>query len=262
MLFVKIQAINRPNLSTIIAAQLRDMVLNGELKPGDQLPGHRDLARRFGVSITAVREAISALMAAGVLQTHPGRGTFVSRSPRLDVESFTSLGTPTDQAEMRELVEARMVLERALVGLAARRATPEHVEALRRLVADMRGHLTDPEEYLAADVGFHMAVAVAAQNRVLRRAMFATRTLLKRELQLNTERGLDRYGDLAYSVVSHEQLVEAIAARDPDAADAIIEEIVARAAGYLDDERQPGESASEPTPGACARPVPTPTPPA
>lgn len=243
-MIVKIQAIHRSTLANMISAQLRDMILNGELKAGERLPGHRDLARMFGVSVTSVREAISALISAGILETQAGYGTFVSRIPQLDAAFSTWLGVASnDEKEMRELIEARGVLERTIARLAAMRATSEQIQRLREVVSEMRGYLTNPEKYLEADLTFHMTMAAAAQNRVLLRAMYAIRTLLRRELQLNLERGLARHGDVTYSVVSHEKLVEAIAAGDPIAAEAVIDEIMKRVAGYLDDdERGTGNS--------------------
>lgn len=239
---MKIQAIHRSTLANMIIAQLRDMILNGQLKPGERLPGHRDLARMFGVSVTSVREAISALLSAGILETQAGYGTFVSRTPQLDAAFSTWLGVANDENEMRELIEARGVLERTIARLAAMRATSEQIQQLREVVSEMRGYLTNPEKYLEADLTFHMTMAAAAQNRVLLRAMYAIRTLLRRELQLNLEHGLARHGDVTYSVVSHEKLVEAIAAHDPIAAEAVMDEIMKRAAGYLDDEIGTGNS--------------------
>src|SRR5215472_12285691 len=133
----------------MIIAQLRDMILNGQLKPGERLPGHRDLARMFGVSITSVREAISALISAGILETQAGYGTFVSRTPQLDAAFSTWLGMASnDENEMRELIEARAVLERTIARLAAMRATPEQMQRLREVASEMREYLTNPEKYL------------------------------------------------------------------------------------------------------------------
>jgi GntR family transcriptional regulator, transcriptional repressor for pyruvate dehydrogenase complex len=156
---MRVQVLPRPNLSTAITAQLRDMVLNGELTPGAQLPGHRELARMFGVSVTSVREAISALVAAGVLQAQQGRGTFVTADLRPDPGSSTWLGQPVDGAEQLELLEARGVLESAMARLAALRATPEQVTQLLESAAEMQRRAHDAAGYLEADVSFHLTLA-------------------------------------------------------------------------------------------------------
>ena len=244
---VSVRAISRAKVATAITSQMRDWVLNGELAPGEQLPGHRELAQMFGVSMAAVREAISALVGAGLLETQPGRGTFVSRSPRVEVASPAWLGVPEDEQELRELVEARRALEGAVARLAARRATGDQVRALRAAVAVMRQHLTNPTAFLEADVTFHMVMATAAQNRVLLRTMYAIRSLLRRELELNLRRWLARHGDVAHSADSHARLADAIAAHDPDAAGSIMEEILQRAAGYLE-QGEPGRAPSRAEP--------------
>ena len=209
----------RPNLSTAITAQLRDMVLNGEVRPGEQLPGHRELAKMFGVSVTSVREAISALVSAGVLEAQQGRGTFVSAHFRPDVGSSTWLGQPQDGPERTELVEAREVLECALARLAAARATPEQVDALHAAVEEMRRASGDAEAYLDADLTFHMTLAAAAHNRVLLRAMHAIRSMLRREIQLGLERELTEDGALHRGIAWHEGVASAVAAGDSDRAE-------------------------------------------
>ena len=211
---VKVQVLARPNLSTAIVGQLRDMLMNGELRPGEQLPGHRELARMFGVSVTSVREAISALVSAGVLEAQQGRGTFVTTSLRPDVGSSTWLGQPMNEAEHTELVEAREVLECALARLAAQRATGEQVGSLRATVTEMVNSTHDAERYLEADLAFHMTLAAAAHNRVLLRAMHAIRAMLRREIKAGLDRELAEEGELRRGLAWHAGLAEAIASHD------------------------------------------------
>jgi GntR family transcriptional repressor for pyruvate dehydrogenase complex len=227
-LATKLQSVSRPSLPLSISRQLRDLVLGGDLKPGEQLPGHRDLAQLFGVSVPSVREAISALVTAGVLEAQPGRGTFVSQALLPDLGSLAVLGTLDSEEEIDELVEARWALELILTGLAARRATEAQIALLRRCVAEMDRRVDDSEGYLEADLEFHLQIATAARNRVLRRAMFAIRALLKRALRLNLERDVARGVDVRESVALHAQIVEAIAARDAAAAEAAMTQVVTR----------------------------------
>src|SRR5437870_499580 len=99
--------IRRLNVSDTIAAELRDLVLNGQLRPGEQLQGLRELARHFGVSVASVRHALTILTEAGLIESRPGRGTFVSADPRIDLSSRALVGGAIDAEEVRELVEAR-----------------------------------------------------------------------------------------------------------------------------------------------------------
>jgi DNA-binding FadR family transcriptional regulator len=180
----------------------------------------------FGVSVTSVREAISALTSAGVLEAQQGRGTFVSAAPRPDVGSATWLGQPMDQSEHTELVEAREVLECALARLAAQRATPEQIESLQAAVDDMARSTRDAERYLEADLAFHMTLAAAAHNRVLLRAMHAIRSMLRREIQAGLERELAAEGELHRGLVWHAGLAEAIAEHDPARAEAMTRQMM------------------------------------
>lgn len=224
---MKVQVLPRASLPAAITAQLREMVLNGELRPGVQLPGHRELARMFGVSVTSVREAISALVSAGVLEAYQGRGTFVASTLGPDPGSSVWIGRPAGGDDQDELLEARGVLECALARLAARRATEAHIEALRAHVREMRECAHDPGRYLDADIGFHMTLAAAAHNRVLLRAMFAIRSHLRRELERGLQRELLADGALRRGVDAHDHLAEAIAARDAARAEKMAETIMA-----------------------------------
>jgi len=245
----KLRSVARPTLSASIVGQLRDLVLRGELKPGEQLPGHRDLAQAFRVSVPSVREAISALVTAGVLEAEPGRGTYVSRTLRPDLASPAVLGTPDHHDELDELVEARWGLECLLAVLAAQRATPERVAAMRRSAAVMRDHVTDPERYLEADVELHLQIALAAQNRVLQRAMHAIRALLKRAFRTTLDHDLARGVDVVKaSVALHERIIDAIEAHDPAAAEAAMDVLISRTRGTT----RPG-SGSSPVPAVGVR---------
>ena len=111
-----------------------------------------------------------------------------------------------------ELTEAREVIEVQLAALAAERATPEQVEALRRATERMEAAAANPYEYPEADVEFHLALAEAAGNRYLLQAMVDIRALLRQDMELGAEAAIRRFGDLRPSVESHRRLLEAIGA--------------------------------------------------
>ena len=214
----------RRNLSAGIASKLRHQIESGELPPGTQLPGHRDLAAQHNVSLSSIREAISMLVSASLVETRAGSGTYVAAAtwqrPRV--------GQPLTRAEVEELVEARIVIESRLARLAAERATDTQLETLREATDVMRQAANDPAVYPDADVEFHLALAAAANNRYLLQSMSDIRELLRDDMELGAAAAIRRFGDLGPSVDSHERLVEAIVARDPDAAEAIAYSIVDR----------------------------------
>jgi DNA-binding FadR family transcriptional regulator len=218
----------RETLPATIAATLRRQITSGELDPGRQLPGHRELAQQYGVSLSSMREAISMLVSAGLVETRAGRGTYVALDPPL-----AEAGPPLTRSEVEELVEARVVIEVQLAKLAAERATEEQVAALERAVELMDEAATSPTSYPDADVEFHLALAAAANNRYLLQAMNDIRTLLLDDMVLGAEAAIRRFGDLSLSVASHRRLADAVAARDTETAAAVAAEIVNRNRAFV-----------------------------
>jgi DNA-binding FadR family transcriptional regulator len=221
-----VKPLRRENLPSTIAAQLRREIVQGDLEPGQQLPGHRELAAMFAVSVGSVREAISMLISAGLVETRAGRGTYVVDGG--DLPQAATESPPLGRREVEELIEAREVIELQLVMLAAERASREHVRKLRSCVERMDEAAANPDDFPDADVEFHLALAEAAGNRYLVKAMTDIRTFLKRDMELGAEAAIRRFGDLHVSVESHRALVEAIEAGDPEGARRILAEILSR----------------------------------
>src|SRR5262245_52716331 len=121
---MSVGSIRRENLPAGIAAELRRRIRHGEIEAGGRLPGHRELAAAFSVSVGSVREAISMLISEGLIETRAGLGTFVADGAPASPSAKT--GRPLTRREVEELVEAREVIEVELAALAARRAVPEH----------------------------------------------------------------------------------------------------------------------------------------
>ena len=177
------------------------------------------------MSVGSVREAISMLISEGLVETRAGRGTYVARSGLVKAGRFSP---PLARGEVEELTEARLLIESELAALAAARASGEQVAELRRRVEQLAAAAASPEEYPDADVEFHVALAEAACNRYLLRAITDIRSLLKQDMELGAEAAIRRFGDLEISVESHRRLVDAIEARDPEAARRLLAEIVSR----------------------------------
>jgi DNA-binding FadR family transcriptional regulator len=220
------------NVPAAVAEALREQVRSGTYAPGDRLPGNRELALGFGVSMGSVREAISMLTAEGLIESQAGRGTFVTSAVEPSPTQARAAAV-LERKYVEELIEAREILEMNLVVLAAQRATPEQADQLFRLVADLDAAVLDPARYATADVAFHLALADVAGNRVLSDAMANIRASLKREMELSAEVGARRHGDLQFSADSHRRIVQAIAAGDQDAARAEMFDIMQRHHGFV-----------------------------
>src|SRR5579872_7230066 len=116
-------------LPLTIAESLRERIANGEFGAGERLPGHRELAQSYSVSVGSVREAISMLISAGLVEARASRGTFVAST-----RPGTVGEEPLERKEAEELIEAREVLELCLAAMAAERASAEQIARLRQRV--------------------------------------------------------------------------------------------------------------------------------
>jgi GntR family transcriptional regulator, transcriptional repressor for pyruvate dehydrogenase complex len=162
------QAVHTSRLYEQIVQQIESSILKGVLAPGDQLPAERELAQQFGVSRTAVREALKTLREKGLVEAYSGRGTFVrngtSDAIRQSLDRMSKIGQADGSAQLAEL---RMILEPEIAALAVRRMEHQHVAAMRQAVAEMDQSLRNPERYIEADLDFHLTLAEAAANPLI-----------------------------------------------------------------------------------------------
>jgi GntR family transcriptional repressor for pyruvate dehydrogenase complex len=151
-----------------IVQQIEESITKGALKEGDQLPAERELAQQFGVSRTAVREAVKALREKGLVEAYPGRGTFITsgtaHSIRQTLDRMIKVGQPEGTAN---LAEVREILEPDIAALAATRADEENLAAMREAIAVMDSTRQDADAFIEADLDFHLALAEAASNPLI-----------------------------------------------------------------------------------------------
>jgi GntR family transcriptional repressor for pyruvate dehydrogenase complex len=201
-----------------IVRQIEESVLNGSLKPGDQLPAERDLAQRLGVSRTAVREAVKTLREKGLVEAYSGRGTFItdgtSQAARQSFDLMVKVGQQGQQEGLPHLVELRLALEPGIAAMAAERVTDEDLTAMREAVAVMDGAQENAEAYIEADLDFHLALAEAAANPLILSLIDSIVGLLRTERIriFKVEGGPQR------SQVHHKRILSAVERRDPEMA--------------------------------------------
>ena len=134
-----------------IVQQIEASIVKGELKAGDQLPAERELAQRFGVSRTAVREAVKALREKGLVEAYSGRGTFITdgttQAVRQSLDLMAKIGQPEGSTH---LAEVRAILEPEIAGLAAMRIQEPELATMREAVAAMDRAGRNPETYIEA----------------------------------------------------------------------------------------------------------------
>lgn len=196
-----------------IAAQIEQRILSGELRQGDRLPTEDELGEQFRASRTSVREAMKSLAQKGLVEMHPGRGTFVinatSQAMHHSLELLMRIGQ--DGRETIPLVEVREMLEPEIAFLAATRATQEQVSTLQQAVNVMDASLQDVEAYIAADNQFHRSLAQATQNVLVLALIDSIVDLLSEQRKhiFAVEGGPER------GQVYHKQILEAIVQRNP-----------------------------------------------
>jgi GntR family transcriptional repressor for pyruvate dehydrogenase complex len=151
-----------------IVQQIEESIEKGALKPGDQLPAERELAQQFGVSRTAVREAVKTLHEKGLVEAYPGRGTFITNGTSNSVRQSLDRMIRAGQAEgTAHLAEVREILEPEIAALAAARADEENIAAMREALLVMDDAKKDPQAFIEADLDFHLALAEAASNPLI-----------------------------------------------------------------------------------------------
>lgn len=189
-----------------VVEQIRSLIAKGDLRPGDRLPAERELAKQLGISRPSIRAGLRMLVARGVLKAKHGSGTYVADGPpSLDSEQLSLLadlhGFTFDQ-----MFEARQVLEVQVAGLAAERATAEHLATLSEEVVEMYAALDDPQKYLIHDIKFHRAIAAASENPIL-----ATLVEMVSAVMYDQRREtIGRAHDFKESVEMHQRVYRAI----------------------------------------------------
>lgn len=156
-----------------IIEQIRVLVTEGHLQPGDRLPSERDLAGQLNVSRASVREALSALEMMGLLEIRSGEGTFIKK---INIDSVVIPLTwvlSMEKDTVLELLEVRKMIEGQAVALATKRAKPEDLRELEDALHLMYVDLQTGQLGEDADHRFHYAIAQASQNKILLRLMNA-----------------------------------------------------------------------------------------
>ncbi|MDD5636560.1 MAG: FadR/GntR family transcriptional regulator [Atribacterota bacterium] len=202
-----------------IVEQIRELIREGKLKPGDRLPSEQELAEQFGISRPSVREAMSALEILGITERRVGKGNFIkdnSLSSTFYEEEILEL----EQEESPfELLEARKVLETELAGLASQKGSPEDIAAIETALSNMRDALGNIPRMMEMDREFHINIAKAAHNSLLFSVMLNMSDLLKERLWVNMKEKTWNLPDYPQKYIKeHSAILEAIKSKDEKSA--------------------------------------------
>jgi len=183
------------------------------LQPGDALPSERELAERYGVGRSSVREALRMLESRGLIESR-GSGTFVIAPWRNPFQEPLSLVVAGEDVDRTQLFEVRRMLEAEAAALAARRRSLGDLELMHEATDEMEAAIDSADAYVAADIRYHLVIAEATGNRLLLHLMQAIR-----------ERLTEMFGTVfkfpggpERSVAQHRLITQAIAAEDAERA--------------------------------------------
>ncbi|HWI30057.1 MAG TPA: FadR/GntR family transcriptional regulator [Microbacterium sp.] len=227
--------------SSEVARALLDYIFSGQIGPGEKLPSERQLSESFGVGRSVVREGIKSLGLLGLVEWRHGGGTYLRSADSDLLPRVIEWGLMLGERSTTDLVEARQYIERVTSGLAADRHTPEHLEAIAAALESM-GAATNVDEFVDADVRFHLAVADASGNGVLSNMLKNISSLLHvwihRVVEAEHARVLSEGEPATWpqawsSFQEHVPVFEAIKARDRARASAAMELHMGRASARL-----------------------------
>jgi GntR family transcriptional repressor for pyruvate dehydrogenase complex len=208
----KFKGVQNKKLGAQISHQLVEAILSGRYSPGDQLPPERELAVMFETSRVAVRDALGALIAKGILNSRQGSGTTVNQVQQWNTLDPEILMLRDGDSTFDQLQEVRRIIEPELCALAAERSTQEEVDALR-LLSDLP--LTDTvEQHIERDTNFHLAIARITKNTVLQIVLSSISDLLRE----GRRRSFLVPGELADAREWHKVIYSAIERHDAEGA--------------------------------------------
>jgi GntR family transcriptional regulator, transcriptional repressor for pyruvate dehydrogenase complex len=203
------------SVTDVAIEKIKEMIVSGELRPGERLPKEADLAQRLGLSRSSLREAVRALSLVRILDVRQGDGTYVTSLESdvlLDAMSFV-VDLHQDRGVLHVL-EARRVLEGAVAALAAEHIGDEELGELRRLI-DAAGECATVEEFVENDLEFHRKIARASRNPVLASLLDSVST---RTSRARIWRGITQGGATERARAEHRAIVAALEHHQPEVA--------------------------------------------
>ena len=208
-------------VSAIAAEQIIEAIKNDSFPVGSKLPSEFELAEQMGVSRPSIREALSALQAVGLIESKPGSGNYVRKSPSSDEEE-SARHLIESEAGCLEVMEAREVLEPPIAAYIARKRANGHFAKIEGILQEMRiqAQKGDFSSYFEADKSFHFALAEAASNRLITEAVIPLINSMDQKIyrEFTHHYYLKNVSDLEQVVKLHSEILHAIMQGNPELA--------------------------------------------
>lgn len=168
----------------IILEQIKGLIIDGQLVPGDKLLTENELAESFQVSRTSVREALAALSLTGIIEIRQGEGIFVKSASANSVIEPLSFILLLEKNKLQNILEVRKALEVEAAGLASERRDEEDLAQLKNIVEKMEEDLPEARQSEQLDLDFHLALARASKNPLLNRLMNTVQEIMGQTLKV------------------------------------------------------------------------------
>jgi GntR family transcriptional regulator, transcriptional repressor for pyruvate dehydrogenase complex len=214
-----------------VAEVISEEITSGRLSPGDRLPSEVQLVEQLGVSRTVVREAVSRLRNAGLVEPRQGAGVFVL-APRMKPLDLSAEAQQT-KASVLQVVEVRRAMEGEAAALAATRATPEDIRRIRAALEAIDDDVRAGGDGVDADLAFHQSVVDSTGNPVLAETLRYIGSLMRSGMRVTRANEARRADFTAHVRREHDLMLEAIEGGDAEAARAAARQHMEHAAERL-----------------------------
>ena len=213
MVSPEFRPVKQEKIATKIVAQIKSLIIKGDLKPGDVLPPERKLISLLKVSRPSLREALNTLTAMGFLEISQRHRTVVKSLAAGSITEPLHRLLKEDMQTVFELIEVRKAMETWNAYHAAERATVADIARLEKSTESMRIKIEQEMSVVEADANFHLTISEATHNKIQTHLMFSIYDILKESLGKYLESI-----NMSDIFDQHCKVVEAIIKRDPDLA--------------------------------------------
>lgn len=213
------ELITKRKLSDQVFDRIKELIVEGEMKPGTLMPSERELMVRFGVGRPAIREAMQQLESMGLVEINHGeRARVLQLTPHSlmrQVDESARIMLSMSSESLEHLKAARIFFERGMAREAALKAKSDDLVQLRNTLDEQRKLVSEPERFIAMDMRFHTQLAAISRNPIftaVSEAMLGWLKVYHSEMLIWT-------GNEKYTLAEHDEIISHVAAHDPDAAE-------------------------------------------
>lgn len=208
MLMYQFEKMEKKLLGRRVEDALLDYILQEPIEIGQKIPNEYELAEKFGVGRSTVREAVKGLVSKGILEVRRGSGTFVVSTSSLEEDPLGLSRFPDKYKLALELFDVRLMIEPEIAVLACENATEEELDQFQKLCAEVEELCRSGEDHTAKDVEFHTCIARCSKNRVVELLVPVINSAVVTFANL-TQRSLKEE-----TIITHREILDSILRKD------------------------------------------------